>query len=183
MTEIRHDKPRSQTRDIRKSPFAWQDMRSTRLVRESFSGKKRTTAIAIYQALTECASEEGRKRGKSVSIFPAPLVRIAEKSGKSLNTIKRYVETFRTLGLLTWENRRQGKVNKPNLWTLLAPSPHNSGGRYPQDNELVHGAHNGEPAREEQRRIFISKKGKSNDFRNTEGAESAGQIIKRRYGM
>ena len=183
MTEIRQDNQGSQTRDIRKSPFAWQDMRSTRLVRESFSGKKRTTAIAIYQALTECASEEGRKKGKHVSTFSAPLVRIAEKSGKSINTIKRYVDAFRKLGIITWENRRQGKVNKPNLWRLLAPSPHNSGGRYPQHNELVRGAHNDEPAIEEGRRIFISKKGRSNDFRNTEGAESAGQIIKRRYGV
>ena len=183
MTEIRQDNQGSQTRDIRKSPFAWQDMRSTRLVRESFSGKKRTTAIAVYQALTECASEEGRIKGRHVSTFAAPLARIAAKSGKSVNTIKRYAGAFRTLGLIIWKTRRQGKTNLPNLWTLLDPSTHNSGGRYAQHNELVRGAHNDEPAIEEGRRIFISKKGRSNDFRNTEGAESAGQIIKRRYGV
>ena len=183
MTEIRRDKPEPQPRDIRKSPFAWQDMRSMRLVRESFSGKKRSTAIAIYQALTECASEAGRMKGKHVSTFAVPLVRIAAKSGKSVSTVKRYAGVFRTLGLIGWAIRRQGKTNLPNMWTLLAPSLHNSEWRYTQHSELVRGVHNNEPAIEERRRIFISKKGQSKDFRNTEGAESAGQIIKRRYGV
>ena len=183
MTEIQRDKPRSQTRDIHKSPFAWQDMRSTRLVRENFSGKKRTTAIAIYQALTECASEAGRMKGRHVSTFAVPLVRIVAKSGKSVSTVKRYAGVFRTLGLIGWEIRRQGKTNLPNMWTLLAPSLHNSEGRYTQHSELVRGVHNNEPAIEERRRIFISKKGKSNDFRNTEGVESSREIIKRQYGV
>lgn len=183
MTEIRQDKPEPQSRDIRKSPFAWQDMRSTRLVRESFSDKKRTTAIAIYQAFTECASEVGRVKGRHVSTFAAPLVRIAAKSGKSVSTVKRYAGTFRTLGLLSWEIRRQGKTNLPNLWTLLAPSLHNRGGRYTQHSELVRGVHNSELAIEEKRRIFISKKGKSSDFRSTEGAEHIGDLIKRRRGV
>ena len=156
-------------------------MRSMRLVRESFSDKRRTTAIAVYQALTECASEEGRRKRRSVATFPAPLARLAAKAGKSVNTIKRYVEIFRTLGLITWETRRQGKMNIANLWTLLAPSAHNGGGTSPHNNELVHEAHNSEPAREEKRRMPKTKKEGLYRFKNTDEVESAGEIIRRQY--
>lgn len=168
-------------RSLHKTRFAWQGMNTTALIRRNFRGKRCATALAIYQALTECASEQGRLEGRHVSTFPAPIVRIAEKVDRSVSSIKRYAKAFRTLGILDWKNRRNGKMNKPNLWILLAPSVKYSEPTFPHNNERRGKGHNSEPAREEGIRISKYNKGESKDSRNTEGPKHIGDLMRARW--
>src|SRR3989344_3112213 len=78
-------------------PFAWQDKRATKIIRSNFSEKKKPTAIALYQALTETASNAGGKQGKAVSSFQAHHKMLAEKIGRSISTVKRYLEDLERL--------------------------------------------------------------------------------------
>lgn len=180
MTNIPHDQNRQQARNIRRGPFAWQDMRTMRFLREQYNGKRRTTAVAIYQALSECASEYGRITKKHTSTFPAMLERIAAKTGKSVSTIKRYMQEFKALGVLSWETRKQGKMNKPNVWTLLESSAHNSKPTSLHHNEPRHGAHNSELPREEGLKRSIKNKERINAEGSTDGLQSIGDILRRK---
>ena len=107
-------------------PFAWQDKRVTKVIRESFNRRKRPIAIALYQTLTEQASNAGGKQGKAVSEFSAYLEGLAEKIGRSVATVKRYMADFKRLGIVSWQNRKWGHRNLANLYTLRHYSHHNS---------------------------------------------------------
>lgn len=102
-------------RDIRKAPFCWQSVLATRMLRRRFEGKERTTALAIYQALTEVANE---KREQS---FRASRAQIADYAGVSKPTLDRYAGLFTEMGLLTVARQKKGAENLPNLWTLVEP--------------------------------------------------------------
>jgi len=180
MTDTARDENRRQARDISNGRFAWQDMRTMYFLRQQYSGKRRTTAVAIYQALSECASEYGRITKKHTSTFPAHLERIGAKAGKSVSTVKRYAQEFKTLRVLSWETRRQGKVNRPNLWTLLESLAHNSRPTSPHNNEPRRGAHNSELPREEELKRSIKNKGRINAEGSTDGLQSIGDILRRK---
>ena len=125
-------------------PFAWQDKRVMTIIRNSFTGKKLAVAIAVYQTLTEQASNAGGKQGKAVSDFSAYLEGLAGKIGKSVATVKRYLADFRRLGIVSWQNRKWGYKNLANLYTLCAYSPHNGGPTSLHNNKLSTVAHNSE---------------------------------------
>ncbi len=109
-------------RNIRQSRrWCWQDKDITSLIRSSFNGQRLTTALAIYQSLTELASNNNSDE------FNAYFSQIAKLSGKSTPTIKRYSNQFISLGILDKKNRRvDEKTNLSNQWSLLTPSVHNN---------------------------------------------------------
>lgn len=164
---------------LNRTPFAWQDVRVIRLIRERFRGKRLSSALAIYLILTEQASIAGRGQGKHVNQFRAYLGTIAEYSGKSVVTIKRYCKEFKQLGILDWENRRRGKFNLANLWKLLDYPGQDNTPTSPHNNEPRTRAHNNEPLREEDGRNFISKKGRTYNSKPHDGFTHIKDIMDR----
>jgi hypothetical protein len=101
--------------------WCWQEKRITRYIRENLLGKRLTTALAIYQVLTELASNQNTEE------FYAYYSQIAKLSGKSTSTIKIYCKEFIKLEILSKENRRvDDKTNLSNKWSLLTPSVNNN---------------------------------------------------------
>ena len=180
MTTTPHDENRRGGRSTKHTPFAWQDMRTMRFLREQFTEKKRTTAVAMYQAFSECASEHGLKIRAHTATFPAALKRIGAKAGKSTSTVKRYMQEFKTLRVLSWETRKHGKVNRANLWTLLESSAHNTRPPSLHNSEPRHGAHNSELPREEGLRRSIKNKERINAEGTTDEMLSIGEHLRKR---
>ena len=165
MTEIENEYL-GKLRGLHHTPFSWQEKKTMKLIRANFLGKKCSSAIAVYCALTECASDEGRKARRHTAIFTVTLHIIAKKAGKSVSTVKRYTSDFRKLGLLEWKTSKKGKVNKPNLW-MLFKCPDQDTGRTPMRNsELRDEGHNSEPdLKERERKFFNNKKPLNNEDR------------------
>lgn len=101
-------------RDERMSPFCWQARDATDLVREQFSGRERTTAVAIYQSLTDLASRHWRAGGRNG--FQSSRKEVADYAGVSLRTVDAYCDRFVELGLL----RVNPGNGYSNAWTLIA---------------------------------------------------------------
>ena len=160
-----------------KTPFAWQDVRIMKRIRNSYSKKRRTTAIAIYQTLTELASIEGRGQGRHTSQFPVYLETIAERTGKSCSTIKRYTREFKQLGILSWENRKKGKMNLANLWKLLIYSNQNTCTTSTNNNELNLLDQHNNPPTEEYLRKYINNKESFKKIRANNGFQSLKDIL------
>lgn len=109
-------------RDARRAPFCFQTATATTALRRRWQGKERTTAVAIYQAMTELANEA---RSDSFSVARA---RLADYAGTSDRTIDKYAEAFVDMGLLTVERRRLSTGGSlTNVWTLVEPSVPQSG--------------------------------------------------------
>lgn len=107
-------------RNIKNGPWCWQEKKVMRAIRGHFEGKRRTTCIAIYQSLTELASNN------SSDVFPAFNAQIAELSSKSISTVKIYCRELVKLGLLRKRPRKKNKkINLANEWGLLSPSVNN----------------------------------------------------------
>src|SRR3989344_8893904 len=157
--------------------FAWQDMRVMKIIRNHYGEEKRTTAIAIYQSLTELASLAGRGQGKHVSQFTAYLITIAEKSGKSVSTIKRYTKEFRDLQILVWEKRRNGKMNMSSMWKLLDYRGSYSEPTSPNNSKPNPSVHNSGLPTEEDRRKLYNKKERFNKLNNNDGLKSMKDIM------
>lgn len=105
--------------DDRRAPFCFQTHGALDAIRSHFEGPKRTTAIAIYVALTETANRNG---GASVrENFRASRKEVAERAGVSVDTLDRYVGGFAEIGLLEVERERVGSVNLANRWSLREP--------------------------------------------------------------
>lgn len=101
--------------------WCWQEKRITRLIRETFKGKRLATAIATYQSLTELASNQ------SSDEFLAYYSQIAKLLDKSISTVRFYCKEFIKLGILAKENRKiDDKTNLSNKWSLLTPSVSNN---------------------------------------------------------
>lgn len=100
-----------------KVPKCWQDKRIMRFIREKYTGKKRTTAIAIYVVHTEIASNCNSEK------YLAYYSQIGDLAGKSASTVKRYSNEFIKFKILAKNNRFKGKLNLANEWSLLAYSP------------------------------------------------------------
>ncbi|OGD25104.1 hypothetical protein A2819_00125 [Candidatus Azambacteria bacterium RIFCSPHIGHO2_01_FULL_40_24] len=161
-------------------PFAWQDKRVMKVIRESFNRRKRPIAIALYQTLTEQASNAGGKQGKAVSEFSAYLEGLAEKIGRSVATVKRYMADFKRLGIVSWQNRKWGHRNLANLYTLRHYSHHNSGPTSVHNNELSTVAHNSElPIKERRKDSTIINKDVDNSG-ITKGFNSLKDILDKR---
>ncbi len=110
------------SRNIKKSRrWCWQDKDMTEFIRNNFKGQKLTTALAIYQTLTELASNN------SSDEFTAYYSQIAKLTGKSISTVKIYCRRFVELRILDKKNRKvDGKTNLSNEWSLLTPSVSNN---------------------------------------------------------
>lgn len=103
-----------------------------RLIRENFQDKKLTTAIAIYQSLTELASNT------SNDTFNAYNSQIAKLCGKSASIVKSYCKRFIDLGILDKKQRKvDEKTNLSNEWRLLTPSVNNNYHTSDKDNETI----------------------------------------------
>lgn len=164
---------------LRGVPFAWQDVRVMKIVRENYIGKRRTTAIAIYQTFTELTSIAGRGQGKHVSQFPAYIQTVAEMSGRSGTTIRRYSKEFRKLGILSWERRRKGKMNLSNLWKLLAYSCQDNETTPFQNRDVNPSGQNSGLVKEEDVRKYINNKERFKNFKNNNGFHSVNDILKK----
>ncbi len=102
----------------------------TELIRDSFKGQKLTTALAIYQTLTELASNNS-----SSGEFTAYYSQIAKLTGKSISTVKIYCRRFIELRVLGKKNRKvDDKTNLSNEWSLLTPSVSNNYQTSTKDN-------------------------------------------------
>jgi len=112
----------AQVRNIKRTKaWCWQDKKVMRCIREKYSLKRKTTAIAIYESMTELASNNG------TDCFAAYLSEIADLASKSISTVKRYTNEFIRFGLVKKENRKIGTgKNLSNRWSLLDISIHNS---------------------------------------------------------
>ncbi len=170
-----NNKPRPTT--LKGVSFAWQDKRVMRVIRDSFTGKKLAVAIAIYQTLTEQASNAGGKQGKAVSEFRAYIYTIANKVGKSRSTIKRYMGDFRRLGVITWTTRKIGLKNMANLFTLCDYSIHNSAPTPFHNKELSTVVHNSEPPIKERRNNSLIINKDVDNQENTNGFKAIKDIL------
>lgn len=95
-------------------PFCWQEKKALRLIRTMYTSTKRTrTALTIYLALTELASNSGKN-----DKFMAYRSQIAELSATSPSTVDRYIVDFVQIGLLSKRNRRKKLINLSNCWYL-----------------------------------------------------------------
>jgi hypothetical protein len=107
-------------RDTRHAPFCWQAKPALAALRAFYDGerlKQRSTAIAVYVALTEAASNQ-HQQGEVAVIHLA----IAEATGTSRSTVKRYLSEFAGIGLIAIEERKlETGTNLPNIYYLLNP--------------------------------------------------------------
>ncbi len=106
-------------RDIRQAPFCWQAKSALHRLRCHYSGerlKQRATAIAIYTALTEIASNQHSQ--DRVEAFVAQIVNL---TGTSEATVKRYLRDFEErIGLIAVERRKiANTVSLANVYNLL----------------------------------------------------------------
>lgn len=144
--------------DLRGIPFTWQETKMFQKLRKHYNGQKLTTAIAFYTTMTELASIEGKGQGRHINCFKAYLQTIADRCGKSVSTIKRYLKEFRKLKIISWENRRKGDMNLSNKWMLLA---------YRQNINEPSSVHNNEPViRKFIKRNFINNKRNYKNYKN-----------------
>ncbi len=114
-------------RDIRQAPFCWQAKSALQRLRRHYSGerlKQRATAIAIYTALTEIASNQHSQ--DRVEAFVAQIVNL---TGTSEATVKRYLRDFEErIGLIAVERRKiANTVSLANVYNLLTV-PHDPPG-------------------------------------------------------
>lgn len=108
-------------RDDRRSPFCYQTHDALAVLRATFTGNRRATALAIYLCLTEAANRTGGAVAREG--FAAARKEIAEAAGVSADTLDRYVAEMETAGILRRERRRLEGVNLPNVWVLVEPGP------------------------------------------------------------
>ena len=81
-------------------------------------------AVYIYMAFAELRNMQ--RDGGPEHSFVMSRGNIARPLGISRDTLDRYVKKFVDLGLVEVKRTRDGKLNRPNRWTLLLPS---EGGR------------------------------------------------------
>ena len=177
MTEQNQNNNKLIVREIGKISFVWQELWATRLIREKYGGKRRATAIAIYQSLTECANEHSIQLSETTSIFPAFLIHIGELAKKHPSTVKRYVNEFKEMKILTWKCEREGKINKANLWILLTNPLHNGEPISPHNSVPNALARYYELVKKYKEKEFMYNKAKSIKWKRGTGAKSIGDIL------
>jgi hypothetical protein len=109
--------PDARPADRRSSPFCYQTHDALDLIRETFHGSARSTALAIYLTFTEVANRNGGASARGG--FRATRKLIATHAGVGLSTLDRYVATFENVGLIEVTREKAGEVNLPNRWALV----------------------------------------------------------------
>lgn len=114
---------RSELRDLRDVPFFMVGTDASQAIRAAFKGKRRTSAVAVYQALVERANEARSQR------FRSTRKAVGEYAGTTPRTVDEYVAEFERMGLLrVTRERTEDGLNLPNLWELLSVEPSRSAG-------------------------------------------------------
>jgi hypothetical protein len=104
-------------KDRRRFPFCLQEHRAVELIHANWSGRERTTALAIYQAMTYLASVHYRDGGRDG--FAATRAEIAEKAGSKPATVDVYSRAFVAIGILVIERRQTEKGRDlASVWVL-----------------------------------------------------------------
>ena len=120
-------------RELKDTAWLWVEKDIIRMLRQEFasSPKRYRTAISVYVALAELASNSERQ-----SRIEAYRNQISQFSAVSHTTVDRYLNYFIKLGILTKEARKiNHKQNLSNRWILLSyPYPHNTGDTKDQSN-------------------------------------------------
>lgn len=104
-------------RSQKRTPYCWQAKGAIKIIRERYKGKKSlVTAIGIYNALTEIASNQSHND----HCF-AYLSDIGRLVSKSRETVKRYMNEFIKLDLVGREyHQRPSKMYERTKWLLIA---------------------------------------------------------------
>lgn len=97
------------------APFCYQTLDALAALREAFSGRELTTALAIYVGLTELANEKRHAGGRSG--FKAEQKDVAAYSGASVRTISDYAPRLVAAGVLELEDDPGGAYG----WRLCEP--------------------------------------------------------------
>jgi hypothetical protein len=106
-------------RDERRTPFCYQTHDALDVLRATFDGNRRATALAIYLCLTEAANRSGGAAARDG--FTAARKEVADAAGVSADTLDRYVAEMEAAGILRRDRRRVEGVNLPNVWVLVEP--------------------------------------------------------------
>lgn len=106
----------TQSRNIKDGPFCWQNKAARRKIREAFDRNNTvTTALAVYDALTEIASDE------QAETFTTTQAWISQRSGVSPRTVGDRLRELAEIGLLAITTP---KLRAPSEFTLLTvPQP------------------------------------------------------------
>jgi hypothetical protein len=105
-----------QPRHIKDGPFAWQSKAANRKIRDAFDASRNvSSALVIYMALTEIASDEASET------FDKTVGYIAVKAGVSTRTVTTISPGLQDIRLVSIrENTIPGsKLKGPNTYTLL----------------------------------------------------------------
>lgn len=90
-------------------PFAWQDKRCLRMIREKCEEYR--TALAVYYALTVIASDQEKNEFHTTHAW------IAQMAGLSERTVRRRLEDLKRVGIIRISTPR---LKAPSTYTLLA---------------------------------------------------------------
>ena len=121
-------------RDIRAAPFCWQHREAIDRLCVYYDGQSRSTAVGVYTLLTYLASDQ-----HTPDQARAFVATIAELCGLGQSTVRRYLNDFESLGILTIERSMiGGRLNDMNRYLLVTPPPASGrgtpdGGRQPQE--------------------------------------------------
>ncbi len=98
-------------RTIQDGPFCWQNKLARRTIRDAFDATNNVaTALAVYDALTEIASDAQAEAFKTTHAW------IQRLSGVGVTTIKKHLSAFSDLGLV---EIKTPALRAPSSYTLL----------------------------------------------------------------
>lgn len=90
-----HNTEQVKHRTAKDGPFCWQSKAARRRIREAFDATNDVaTALGVYDALTEIASNE------QAEVFRATHAFISQVSGVGVRTIQKHLKSFRELGVV-----------------------------------------------------------------------------------
>lgn len=101
-------------RSVKDGPWCWQSKTARRRIREAFDSTNNVaTALAVYDALSEIASDDGAEQ------FTTTHAWIQRISGVGVTTIKGHISVFTDLGLIAVSTPA---LRAPSTYTLLEVS-------------------------------------------------------------
>ena len=107
--------PAPELRDPRQMAFSVVGNGAAARLRSSFTGQRLTTALAVYGAITQLASE-----ARSPGEVRASRTRVSAYAGVTVPTVDRYVKDFERVRLVEVVRPRGGRDHLGNLWRLLS---------------------------------------------------------------
>jgi len=117
--EALEHEPERAVRDAKQMAFSYTGRGASALLRSSFHGERYRTAVAVYCALVDLASDAAARKRGTTAEFRVSRKGVAASAAVNVRTLDRYVKEFEALGLLKVERPRGGRHHHPNLWRLL----------------------------------------------------------------